>query len=84
MVRSIKYLRLLNKTNENKDVKKSASKILVLLENVFRSCLVIFTFLLAISIPKIGKINSSFFLNDLFPLVFSFLSWFHLLALFVG
>ena len=34
-------------------VEKSASKVLNLIENVFRSCLVICTFLLAILIPKI-------------------------------
>lgn len=61
MVRSIKYLQALLPKAEtdaesvNSDVKKSASKILSHLENIFRSCLVIFTFLLAISIPKIGN-----------------------------
>jgi len=62
MVRSIKYLKNLNESHEfetesvNNDVKKSAKKILSHLENVFRSCLVIFTFLLAISIPRIGML----------------------------
>lgn len=60
LVRSNNYLKSLTPKTEldeesiNGEVKKSASKILSHLENVFRSCLVIFTFLLAISIPKIG------------------------------
>jgi proton-coupled amino acid transporter len=35
------------------EIKKSASRILFFIESIFRSCVVIFTFLLAICIPKI-------------------------------